>query len=119
MALVSCGECGRQVSDRAAACPGCGNPIAAGGERLPPLAGGAPPSAQQVYTRDSRPVTIQATGKGPKVIQLGGAVLMVVSVFGCVQGPTASFNVFHGVGLFLVGLVLWLVGRIAAWWGHG
>lgn len=26
MALISCGECGRQVSDQAAACPNCGAP---------------------------------------------------------------------------------------------
>jgi hypothetical protein len=28
MALVTCPECGKRVSDRAAACPGCGHPIA-------------------------------------------------------------------------------------------
>ncbi len=28
MALVPCGECGKQVSDKATACPHCGNPIA-------------------------------------------------------------------------------------------
>ena len=27
MALVKCGECDREVSDKAAACPGCGAPI--------------------------------------------------------------------------------------------
>lgn len=27
MALVKCSECGREVSDRAAACPHCGNPL--------------------------------------------------------------------------------------------
>ena len=27
MALIPCSECGRDVSDKAAACPGCGNPI--------------------------------------------------------------------------------------------
>nr|CUV23522.1 conserved protein of unknown function [Ralstonia solanacearum]CUV35873.1 conserved protein of unknown function [Ralstonia solanacearum] len=26
--LVQCGECGREVSDRAVACPACGNPAA-------------------------------------------------------------------------------------------
>lgn len=29
MALISCSECGREVSDKAPHCPGCGNPIAA------------------------------------------------------------------------------------------
>ncbi|WP_420564143.1 hypothetical protein [Thalassobaculum sp.] len=28
MALISCEECGREVSDKAVACPGCGAPIA-------------------------------------------------------------------------------------------
>ncbi len=27
MALIQCSECGKDVSDKAAACPGCGNPI--------------------------------------------------------------------------------------------
>jgi len=27
MALIECGECKRQVSDKAASCPGCGAPI--------------------------------------------------------------------------------------------
>jgi hypothetical protein len=29
MALIACSECGNQVSDKASACPKCGNPIAA------------------------------------------------------------------------------------------
>lgn len=29
MALIKCSECGAQVSDKAASCPHCGNPIAA------------------------------------------------------------------------------------------
>ena len=28
MALIQCGECGKEVSDKAAACPNCGAPIA-------------------------------------------------------------------------------------------
>lgn len=27
MALMECSECGRQISDKAAACPGCGAPV--------------------------------------------------------------------------------------------
>lgn len=44
MALIQCSECGREVSDKAAACPGCGAPIAA------PAASPAPaaPAVQQV-----------------------------------------------------------------------
>lgn len=27
MALITCNECGRQISDRASSCPGCGAPV--------------------------------------------------------------------------------------------
>lgn len=30
MALIKCPECGKEISDKAAACPNCGAPIAAG-----------------------------------------------------------------------------------------
>jgi hypothetical protein len=36
MALINCSECGHQVSDKAAACPKCGNPIAAALPQTPP-----------------------------------------------------------------------------------
>ena len=29
MALIHCSECGREISDRAASCPGCGAPVGA------------------------------------------------------------------------------------------
>ena len=35
MALVKCGECGREISDRAESCPGCGMPMQAA--KPPPL----------------------------------------------------------------------------------
>ena len=38
MALIECGECGRQVSDKALACPGCGAPTTVAGH----LASGTP-----------------------------------------------------------------------------
>lgn|SRR3990167_6423620 len=28
MAIIKCSECGREISDRASACPSCGNPTA-------------------------------------------------------------------------------------------
>jgi hypothetical protein len=35
MAIISCGECGHQVSDRAASCPGCGAPVTPAVETKP------------------------------------------------------------------------------------
>ncbi len=31
MALIKCSECGREISDKAGACPGCGAPVSAPG----------------------------------------------------------------------------------------
>jgi hypothetical protein len=36
MAIISCGECAHQVSDRAASCPSCGAPVAPAVETKPP-----------------------------------------------------------------------------------
>jgi TM2 domain-containing membrane protein YozV len=46
MALISCDECGKQISDRAAACPNCGAPIAGNLPRtsVTPLVVAAPKS---------------------------------------------------------------------------
>ena len=41
MALVSCTECGKQVSDKASSCPNCGAPIVSGSASAP-----APPAAK-------------------------------------------------------------------------
>lgn len=30
MGLIKCGECGREISDQAQECPGCGAPVRAG-----------------------------------------------------------------------------------------
>ncbi len=42
MALVICGECGREISDKAAQCIGCGAPVEAAADRV------APPTAAQL-----------------------------------------------------------------------
>lgn len=36
MALINCEDCGREVSDRAPACPNCGAPVASAGDRNAP-----------------------------------------------------------------------------------
>ena len=50
MALISCSECDREISDKAAACPGCGAPISASVEAQ----GQAPTSPARVsYNRET------------------------------------------------------------------
>jgi len=48
MALIACKECGREVSDKATSCPGCGAPIgvAAAGQKAEPTAAMPSPPAK-------------------------------------------------------------------------
>jgi uncharacterized membrane protein YvbJ len=102
MALVSCTECGRDVSDKAAACVGCGAPI-----------GAAP-----VRAAVSGKVEVEATGRRYKN-QMIMAVLMLL--FGCVllfANSSMGASVF-GTLVALAGLLLWLKARFSAWYNNG
>ncbi len=94
MALIACPECTRQVSDKAASCPHCGNPLAK-------------------LENNPEVTTIEATGKSWKFVQLAGVILIVI-------GLVAVFSeVVAGLPLGVVGVVLYIVGRMGAWWQHG
>ena len=58
MALVTCSECGKQISDRAVACPGCGAPAT----RTMPATSAPPPSPikQQDHSGTCRSYTSYA-----------------------------------------------------------
>jgi len=51
MAIINCPECGKSVSDKSTACPGCGNPMRS-----------APP--QQVTIRDTNSFFGMGSGTG-------------------------------------------------------
>ena len=59
MALIKCLECGREVSEAAVACPGCGYPIAAGavrpGEKTPELWRPTKPTNKDLGSGDPAP----------------------------------------------------------------
>lgn len=83
MALIECGECGREVSDKAASCPGCGAPIGAQGK------------------------TVKAKRAGAG-LETTGFLLIAGAVVGAIAGldPLISFNVG------LVGFVVFVIGRL-------
>lgn len=82
MALIECGECGREVSDKAASCPGCGSPMA----------------TQRVSTgKGTSGGTLEAVGF---LLIVGG---MVAGMAGA-GGPPA-------MAAFIVGCVVFLMGR--------
>lgn len=89
MALTTCPDCGREVSQAAKACPGCGRPVTVAVQ------------------------TIEQTGKDWKVAQAVGAGGMLVGVPTCFASPDG------GAVLILLGMMVYTVGRLGAWWRHG
>lgn len=59
-----------------------------------------------------RPVVTEQTAKKYKAARAFGALLMIVGVV--LAGPAAMY----GLAALLFGLVLYLYGRIGAWWNH-
>jgi len=103
MGLRKCPDCGREVSDKAPACPYCGRPIATG-------------DSQQ-------PTQLEGTAKSLKLQGCLAALLAVVGIIMAVgaasaSGPQTGMGV-TGVLLFLVAMVWGTVTRIRRWWRHG
>ena len=96
MALIKCSECGKEVSDKAAACPFCGNPL-------------------------NDPITtVQLTSKRWKVVKLVGWVLFIVGgllfLSGYGNGGFQNTQTGLGFSLTFIGVVILLVGKLGAWW---
>lgn len=90
MALITCSECGREISDTAAACPGCGAPMEVAARKQPqpaaPPAAGAPiPAAWQ--SPPPQP-SVATPGPAPKRLRTGviaGVVVIgVLALRGCI-----------------------------------
>ena len=87
MALVACPDCGRQMSDSAPACLGCGRPMLAAG-----IVGQNAPLARTV-----------PKGQG---LVITGSVIIVLAIF------AFFWNTVAGGVLILVGLTVFMAGRI-------
>jgi hypothetical protein len=89
MALIKCAECRRDISDKASACPFCGNPVG------------------------DKPVTIQRTKKRWKGITL---ISILTIVFGMIF---AGADHSMGISFIFLGITGLIVSRIGAWWTNG
>jgi uncharacterized membrane protein YvbJ len=99
MPLVTCPDCGQQVSDQAAACPQCARPL-----------------GQQIASLGRGPVqTIEQTGKKWKLPMaiFGGVALLGLLIFFAGDGNPV------GAGIGAIGLIGFLIVRVGAWWQHG
>lgn len=68
MALVKCDECGKDVSDRAAACPNCGAPVSTQRNVAPTTAASTSPSLVQPTLRFTEQVQSNKTGEEIRAI---------------------------------------------------
>jgi len=105
MALIKCGECQNEVSDRAAACPHCGNPMSA-----------APAAVTPVETQPGHVVTTEATGKTHKILQAVGTGVFLLGLVSCVVATGFASNA--GAALAFLGALVYVAGATGAWWHH-
>ena len=103
MALIKCSECGREISDKAPACPGCGNPLQT--------------------QNNQKPVVIEQTSKSWKGLQLISGILIIFSLFVVLgnvgnQDPTNVKITGMGTLLLFLGIIGLIIGKIGAWWNH-
>lgn len=136
--LINCPECQKQISDKAAACPHCGNPMtpvaspvnsestkAASGihfKQTPPRQTQSAQPTIQINTPPPPPVqTIEKTSKTWKAQQVYSALLACFGVLLAVGGSAAKESSTAGWGFFLMfaGIIWYAVVRVSIWWHHG
>ena len=106
MALIECPECGKEISDKAEACPHCGNPLRA----KPDVVAG-----RQVQT-------VERTAKLFKANMVLAVLTMMVAMVWIVGSCSASGGDGPSPWSLLtafVGFIWYVCARIAAWWHHG
>lgn len=103
MPLIKCPECGKEISDKAFACPNCGNP-----------------------SKEEKPILIEQTRKKYKKVQLVSVLILLVGFFLFLKGQFSVFsggnliNATSGFGFFiiLIGIAIGMVSKIGAWWNN-
>ncbi len=98
MALIKCSECGKEISDKADACPSCGNPIHHT----------APAPAVPVQK-----IEIEQTNKKWKGTGCFAVILAFIGLM------TLSKSMGLGIGLIVLALVISFIARAGAWWDNG
>jgi hypothetical protein len=111
MALIACSDCGREVSDRAPACPQCGAPIAA---QAAPAQTTTPGLGKDVRQK----VEIEATNRGLKTQMLLAFLCAFGGCVGMVSSPANGGGVIWAM-VMIGGLIWWLIVRMAAWYRNG
>ncbi len=98
MSLINCDECAKEFSDRATACPNCGNPTLL---------------ENRGYFDEGRAVTIQKTFKIWKLVKLLSWITIIIGFFSLPNGEGG------GVVLIVLGIIGLIIGKLGAWWTTG
>lgn len=98
MALIKCSECEKEVSNKAAACPGCGAPFES--------------EAKAICLK--RLTTTQRTSKSIKLQGLLAGIMTIVGVYLMVADPADDIAPL----ILLIGFIWFIVNRIRKWWHH-
>ena len=103
MALIKCGECEKEVSNKAAACPGCGAPF----------------ESEAIGSGVKRLTTTQRTSKSIKLQSLLAGIMTIVGVY-LMVADSANDEPANGIAplIFLIGFIWFIVNRIKKWWHH-
>jgi len=105
MALINCGECNHEVSDKAEACPKCGAPIA---------------TARETSAAGAQIRTVQETSKKFKLQTLISVSLIIIGVVWLISvsnNPQSEPSAMPGLFIF-IGLVWYIINRFRIWWHH-
>jgi len=107
MALITCPECGAQVSNHAENCPKCAYPIMRG----------------TTQAHDEIVQTVEQTSKKLKLQLLISSLLcmgsLLVMLSSCSEPQARSDGMASGTLGFFVGLIWFMIVRFKIWWHHG
>ena len=104
--LQECPDCGKLISRSAVQCPNCGHPFVAAN-----TAQDVDITRQQIRIHEVQ--TTEKTSKEWKAAMAGGCLLTLIG-FGCMFVSPQL-----GLGAIVLGVIIWLVGHVCAWWCNG
>jgi len=98
MALIKCSECGKEISDKAGACPSCGNPVR---------------NQLVAVDKNEEVIEIIQTSKRWKRKYLWGLAFMFGGLFVFAKSAVLAFLLIFTGGFIIV------IASIGAWWTNG
>ena len=97
MAIIKCEECGNEISEKAASCPTCGNPIT-----------GALNSPVYTVEQTSKKFKLQA------ILSIVTSCVGLVGMFATAENGNTTIPTL----MFMGGVIWFIVNRIRIWWNH-